>query len=111
MHTVLVRQAVQPEMLSDGPILLKFDVYRIRESNNAAIASQLIATWLLSVLHLMDWNVLVSWFGHLVGEFFTHFLFIVLSVLDGLRRTDREFDWMYSQSGSVFECVKVTTPL
>lgn len=57
---VLLREAVDPAILSTQPLLSSFSIYKVLSPSNLAIAVQLVVMYLMSVLQLMDWNITVS---------------------------------------------------
>lgn len=59
------------------------------KNRNVIVFFQLLIMFILSVLHLMDWNVLVS--QQLNLQTHLYFEIIVLPILDDIRSTDRQF--------------------
>lgn len=58
---VLLRESVSPAILSEGSLLTSFNIYQLSQNpSSCTIAIQLAVTYLVSVLHLMDWNTKVS---------------------------------------------------
>ena len=60
--TILLRQLMEVDVLASKSCLSSFDIYDLTGSTNLIVLVQLVLTYLVSVIHLMDWNTLVSVF-------------------------------------------------